>query len=219
MRLIEDGAGRPVTHAHPLPERRLAWEPTTVEAAMQADVRARGAAPAVREGPPATGPNEAAAPRLTLHTGGAGAGDAGGEDAASDGPASGGAGRAALGVVRGAAPEPLPDAAREPMNLRVLPRPRPLAVTTRSERGHLAPARYRERLAEGARAPHGIPLVEVLTAVGPDRVDAGAEQGARTAREYWQCMTERGDLVLLYRDLAPAGGHAADAWFLRGWWD
>lgn len=114
------------------------------------------------------------------------------------------------------------------MNLRVLPRPRPLTVTTRPERGHAVPVRYRERLAEGARAPRGVPLVEVLTAAGPDRVTTGAEHGAPVSREYWQCLTERGDLVLLYRDLAVVphdiggdgpGRDAGGAWFLHGWWD
>ena len=216
-RLIEDGAGRPVrpvTHAHPLPERRLGWEPATVEAALRAvrppAVSTAPAARAVREGPP---PSEA--PRLTLHAGGAG------RAASTRGPSE----RATLGIVRGSEPAlavtaPAPDPAQEPMNLRVLPRPRPLAVTTRAERGHAVPVRYRERLAEGVRAPRGIPLVEVLTAVGPDRVSAGGEQGAPVSREYWQCLTERGDLVLLYRDLAAAQAQDPDdAWFLHGWWD
>ncbi|GJG88277.1 hypothetical protein tb265_34580 [Gemmatimonadetes bacterium T265] len=215
-RLIEDGAGRPVrpvTGAHPLPERRLTWEPTTVEAATRAmEAQARRPALAVREGPPGDG-SPAAAPRLTLHVGGAGGGRATSTGAMA-------AERTTLGIVRAPAPGPdAPEAAQESMNLRVLPRPRPLAVTTRPERGHPVPVRYRERLAEGARAPHGIPLVEVLTAAGPDRVTAGAEHGVPASREYWQCLTGRGDLVLLYRDLSAAEGGAADAWFLHGWWD
>jgi hypothetical protein len=129
------------------------------------------------------------------------------------------------------------------LTLRVLPRPRPVAATTRGERGHEVPVRYRERLPDGARAPRGLPLVEVLAAAGPDRLSAGAEDGAPVAREYWQCLTDRGELVLLFRELAPgpaagpgahgpaaplpaAGGPApaaadgaGDAWFLHGWWD
>ncbi len=218
-RLIEDGAGRPVrpvAGAHALPERRLAWEPTTVEAAL----RAGRAAPVVCEGrpravSPAVSPET---PRLTLHPGGADARRA----------APGGRGGVTLGLVRAATPDAPGEApgeapgdastgVQEPMNLRVLPRPRPLAVTTRAERGHLVPVRYRERLAEGVRAPRGIPLVEVVTAVGPDRVTAGAETGAPLSREYWQCLTGGGELVLLYRDL---GAPADDApWFLHGWWD
>ncbi len=194
-RLVEDGAGRPVrpvTGAHPLPERRLAWEVTTVDAAMQADARARRAPPAAPTAPariavptaPATAVREG--PRLTLYR-------------------------------AGAAPEAPAAPAGEPLHLRVLPRARPLAVTARAERGHVVPVRYRERLGEGERAPRGVPLVEVLTAAGPDRVTAGAEHGETTAREYWQCLTERGDLVLLYRDAAAA--EEGGAWFLHGWWD
>ena len=144
-----------------------------------------------------------------------------------------------LHVVEAAATEPTVDATPAgPLALRVLPRPRRLAVTTRAERGHAVPVRYRERLEAGARAPRGLPLVELAAVAGPDRVAVGDEDGAPTAREYWQCLTDNGDLVLLYRDLmeapnahagaeadAPApdpgvaGAAAPAAWFLQGWWD
>jgi hypothetical protein len=99
-------------------------------------------------------------------------------------------------------------------------------MATRRERGHAVPARYRERPAEGARAPDA-PPVDVVAAVGPDCLAVGAEQGAPTAREYWQCLTGLGELVLVYRDRAPADAAPADAsddapggpWFLHGWWD
>ncbi len=219
-RLIEDGAGRPVrpvTHAHPLPERRLGWESATVESALRA-VRPALPTGVVREGAPTGRPPAPVAPRLTLHAGGA---DGPPRAASTRSPSV----RAPLGIVRGSEPaspmpDPTPDPAQEPMNLRVLPRPRPLAVTTRAERGHAVPVRYRERLPDGVRAPRGMPLVEVLTAVGPDRVSTGGEQGAPVSREYWQCLTERGELVLLYRDLATVdGGDPESGWFLHGWWD
>ena len=89
------------------------------------------------------------------------------------------------------------------LSLRLLPEPRRVIVTTRERRGHAMPVRYRERLAEGARARRGLPLVEVLAAAGPDRVSAGLEEGATISREYWTCLTEEA-LVLLFRDL-PSG--------------
>ena len=81
---------------------------------------------------------------------------------------------------------------------------------------------YRERLAEGERAPAGRPLVEIVTALGPDCLAVGQEGGAPVSREYWQCLTNDARLVLLYHDSAVPddtvdGEHGA--WFLQGWWD
>jgi hypothetical protein len=100
-------------------------------------------------------------------------------------------------------------------------------VTERRGRGHPAPARYRERVPDGGRTPRGgLPLVEVLVAAGPDRVVAGHADGAPAARDYWQCLTDRGALVLLYREAGPGPGAlgaptapAPGAWYLHGWWD
>jgi hypothetical protein len=69
----------------------------------------------------------------------------------------------------------------------------------------------------------GRPLVEVLTAAGPDRVVAGHADGAPVVRDYWHCLTDQGALVLLYRAAPDAGAPDAGApegrWFLHGWWD
>jgi hypothetical protein len=89
-------------------------------------------------------------------------------------------------------------------------------VTERRGRGHRTPVRYRERVPAGGRAPRGgHPLVEVLIAAGPDRVVAGHADGAPVARDYWQCLTDQGTLVLLYRESTVqvatgqvAAGHA-----------
>jgi hypothetical protein len=143
-------------------------------------------------------------------------------------------------------PADLPaDGWADALRLRLFPEPRPVAVTTRRLRGHQVPARYRERLAAGARAPRGgQPLVEVLTAAGPDRVVAEHAGGPPLARDYWQCLTDGGALVLLYREAPapdpapdpapgpmpnavpnaapappPARAAAEGGWFLHGWWD
>jgi hypothetical protein len=126
------------------------------------------------------------------------------------------------------------------LRLRLLAEPRPLAVTERQARGHRVPARYRERTPDHAPAPTpdpasdgtapapparrlaarpvGRPLVEVLTAAGPDRVVAGHADGAPVVRDYWHCLTDQGALVLLYR-AAPDAGAPEGRWFLHGWWD
>jgi hypothetical protein len=61
--------------------------------------------------------------------------------------------------------------------------------------------------------------VEVLVAAGPDRVVAGHADGRPVARDYWQCFTDQGALVLLYREAAVADPAGAAAWYLHGWWD
>ena len=63
-----------------------------------------------------------------------------------------------------------------------------------------------------------------MTALGPDRVVVGQEIGQQVSREYWQCLTSDGRLVLLYHDLAVAESSDAESalhgtWFLQGWWD
>lgn len=94
------------------------------------------------------------------------------------------------------------------LSLQLVPVPRPVAVKTTPRRDHGAPAAYRERGRD--RAPID---VELLTAVGPDRISGGAEIGAPYARDYFQCVTADGRLVLLYRDVI------AEQWYLHGWWD
>jgi hypothetical protein len=119
--------------------------------------------------------------------------------------------------------------------LRLLAEPRRVSATTAVRRGHLVPVRYREEQRGRARVA---PPVDVVTAVGPDRISTGHEVGASVAREYWQCLTDDGRLVLIFRDasaqsdasLDPPGDASADAapaqpdddageWYLHGWWD
>ena len=112
--------------------------------------------------------------------------------------------------------------------LRLLPEPRRVIVTTRRRRGQAMPVRYRERLMGSTRARHGLPLVEILAAAGPDRVSIGATEETPVSRAYWTCLTEHA-LVLLFRDetlpgtplaITKAGlAEADDEWFLHGWWD
>jgi protein ImuB len=91
--------------------------------------------------------------------------------------------------------------------LQLVPAPRPVAVRTTPRRDHHAPTAYRER----GREPS--PDVELLTAAGPDRISGGAEIGEPYARDYFQCVTAEGQLVLLYHDAI------AEQWYLHGWWD
>jgi hypothetical protein len=94
------------------------------------------------------------------------------------------------------------------LSLRLVPAPRPVAVTTTSRRDHRVPAGYRER-GRGQTSPD----VALLTAAGPDRISGGAEIGEPYARDYFQCVTADGLLVLLYHDVL------AEQWYLHGWWD
>jgi hypothetical protein len=116
----------------------------------------------------------------------------------------------------------------EPLAFRTLPAPRRVVATTRLRQGARAPVTYRERTDEltedvpngepNATRPRrtvGQPLVGIVAAAGPDRVVTGHETGEGVVREYWQCATDEGRLVLLYRE----GDAAADAWYLQGWWD
>ncbi len=124
-------------------------------------------------------------------------------------------------TLRGLAVAPLSSTAQEhigePLALRLLAAPRRVVVTTRQRRGFAVPVRYRERLGDGVRARQGQPLLDVLTAAGPDRMSVGHESGAPVVREYWQCLNSDGQLVLLFRDdAAPVEGaitalHGADA--------
>lgn len=101
----------------------------------------------------------------------------------------------------------LASAAAPALCLQLLPVPRSLAVTTTARRDHHVPGGYRED--GGGRSAD----VEVLTAVGPDRISGGADIGEPYARDYFQCVTTEGMLVLLYHDVL------ADRWYLHGWWD
>jgi protein ImuB len=91
------------------------------------------------------------------------------------------------------------------LSLSLLPEPLPIDVEGGEGGGH--------------NAPHGAPLryrdrsgwKRVVTAAGPDRISGGQWEEAY-AREYFRCITERGELVWLFRD-ARRGG-----WFLHGWW-
>lgn len=135
-------------------------------------------------------------------------------------------------TVRGGVPavkEPAAVYETTALALRLLPEPRRVIVTTKRRRGQAMPVRYRERLTGNARARHGLPLVEILAAAGPDRVSVGGgvDEGS-VSRAYWTCLT--GDaLVLLFRDESVEGkpvpnvlerpGEVDDDWFLHGWWD
>jgi len=124
-------------------------------------------------------------------------------------------------------PQTEQDAIGEPLALRLLAAPRRVIVTTRRRRGFAVPVRYRERLADGVRARNGMPLMDVLTAAGPDNMSVGQESGAAVVREYWQCLNGDGQLVLLFRDATPVAAITADnatepkesLWYLHGWWD
>ncbi len=59
--------------------------------------------------------------------------------------------------------------------------------------------------------PRGGTAVDVLIAVGPDRVEGGSWEAVPFAREYFHCVTSAGRLVLLFQ--------AAGRWYLHGWWD
>jgi hypothetical protein len=111
------------------------------------------------------------------------------------------------------------------LSLQLLPSARQIAVATTERRDQHVPVSYREREeaaaalgggggggAKRARTPR-VREAEVLTALGPDRISGGAEVGAPYARDYYQCVTAEGLLVLLYRDVL------ADRWYLHGWWD
>jgi hypothetical protein len=209
-RLVDDRAGTAVqltTCGHTLPERRARWRP--LDAGQVALTFRRpaciGSVPQHAEASSDPGRRMAIVPQPRQQEG-----------------------ARALGKGRSLA-VPTPEAfpadvlASEPLALRLLPEPRRVAVTTRRRRGYAVPVRYRERLRDGARARHGMPLLDVLTAAGPDRVAVGHESGAPIAREYWQCLTGDGQLVLLFRNAAAGGGDdgrdVGDAWYLHGWWD
>jgi hypothetical protein len=110
--------------------------------------------------------------------------------------------------LRTSAPPHLRTSAPPALSLRLVPAPRPVAVTTTPRRDHRVPAGYRER-GRGQTAPD----VALLTAAGPDRISGGAEIGEPYARDYFQCVTADGLLVLLYHDVL------AEQWYLHGWWD
>jgi hypothetical protein len=105
------------------------------------------------------------------------------------------------------------------LSLQLLPSARQIAVATTERRDQHVPVSYREReeaaAAQGAKRPRTprVREAEVLTALGPDRISGGAEVGAPYARDYYQCVTADGLLVLLFRDVL------ADRWYLHGWWD
>lgn len=103
------------------------------------------------------------------------------------------------------------------LSLQLLPRARPITVQTTERRDHRIPVSYREHMQTHARQRGGRPPrvseVVVLAAAGPDRISGGAEAGELYARDYYQCVTADGRLVLLYRDTLVG------QWYLHGWWD
>ena len=109
--------------------------------------------------------------------------------------------------IRSHAPPLIRSSAHPALSLQLVPVPRPVAVKTTPRRDHQAPSAYRER----GRGQS--PDVVLLTAVGPDRISGGAEIGEPYARDYFQCVTAEGMLVLLYHDAI------AEQWYLHGWWD
>ncbi len=141
----------------------------------------------------------------------------------------------AVATTSASSPQTDQDPIGEPLALRLLAAPRRVIVTTRRRRGFAVPVRYRERLSDGVRARNGMPLMDVLTAAGPDNMSVGQESGAAVVREYWQCLNGDGQLVLLFRDATPTttptatptaavvAGNTTDSkesmWYLHGWWD
>jgi hypothetical protein len=102
------------------------------------------------------------------------------------------------------------------LSLQLLPQARRIAVETAERRDHRVPVSYRERAEMQAMQRGKMPRVSeaaVITALGPDRISGGAGTGDAYARDYYQCVTSDGLLVLLYRDTL------ADQWYLHGWWD
>jgi hypothetical protein len=102
------------------------------------------------------------------------------------------------------------------LSLQLLPQARRIAVETAERRDHRVPVSYRERAEAHAMQRGKMPRVSeaaVITALGPDRISGGAETGDAYVRDYYQCVTTDGLLVLLYRDTL------ADQWYLHGWWD
>jgi hypothetical protein len=92
-------------------------------------------------------------------------------------------------------------------------------VATTVRRGLRVPVRYDDGDPPGpGPAERG---AELVTAAGPDVVAGGGEVGEPYAREYFQCLTSAGALVLLFRDLRgdPPLGARGGAWYLHGWWD
>jgi len=75
-----------------------------------------------------------------------------------------------------------------------------VVVTTCTRRNQSVPLSYREPSGNDARKREGGLPVRIVTAAGPDRVLTGHETGTPVTREYWQCLTDHGRLVLLFRD-------------------
>lgn len=88
----------------------------------------------------------------------------------------------------------------EALALRLLVEPRRVAVTTCTRRNQSVPLSYCERSGNEARNREGGLPTRIVTAAGPDRVLTGHEAGTPVTREYWQCLTDHGRLVLLFRD-------------------
>lgn len=167
---------------HPLPERRVEW--------VVVDPFTQISRPEVR---PTRG-----RPPLAQPIGGGGdrgeSGDRGGER-----PDTRASGEACVGVGNGLAPE------GPRLSLHLLAEPQPIEVETeqpaRAGPAHDAPLRYRDSSGWN----------KVLTASGPDRI-SGGQWEETYAREYFRCITEKGELVWLFHDPRRGG------WFLHGWW-
>ena len=79
-------------------------------------------------------------------------------------------------------------------------------------RGRCASSRFRGATTlSPSVTSRGGTAIEVLIAVGPDRVEGGLWETAPYAREYFHCVSGAGQLVLLFQ--------AIDGWYLHGWWD
>lgn len=92
---------------------------------------------------------------------------------------------------------------RARLTLHLPPRPRPIRVRYRRRRDHLLPVQYLED-----RAWRDLPVC-----AGPRRISGGHWEERPFAREYFQCLTDDGRLVRLFRDARE------NAWYLHGWWE
>jgi hypothetical protein len=87
------------------------------------------------------------------------------------------------------------------LTLQLLPDLCEVEVRTERRGGFAVPAAYRD--AKGAW--------DLAQALGPDCISGGYWE-SRYAREYYQCVRQDGQMVLLCRDAL------AERWVLSGWW-
>lgn len=103
--------------------------------------------------------------------------------------------------------------ARPELLLRTMAPPIRIRVATTVRRDHHVPVRYWD----GPRA------IALPVAAGPDRV-AGGRTDAPYAREYFRCIGDDGEAILLYRDVLSAEGKGKgkgeeEVWYLAGRWE